>query len=172
MGPFFDELSWMKRVVIASQAVWFYLMKLLHPVDVRVLYPQWKVDLALGWQWLGFVLLLAGAAWLWRKGGRGQIAFALLFLGPLLPVLGFYNLNGRRMAWVADRWVYFSTPVFFALMARRAVMLPRRAGLFLAVPYASRSTSWAALRRRRRHFAKPCGGARNSSRRTTTSETC
>jgi tetratricopeptide (TPR) repeat protein len=79
--------------------------------------------------------LLAVAEWLWKKGRRGQIAFALLFLGPLLPVIGFFNLNGMRLAWVADRWVYFSAPVFFAVVARAAMKLPRRVFGLLAVPY-------------------------------------
>jgi Flp pilus assembly protein TadD len=78
------------------------------------------------WQWSGLAGLLGGGLWLWKKGTRSMKAAALLFLGPLLPVIGFLNLNGMRFAWVADRWVYFSMPVFCAVAAWWLAKLSRR----------------------------------------------
>ena len=138
MGPVFDELSWPKRLLIASQAVWFYLAKLVWPHPLCVVYHRWTIEPGVWWQWSGLAGLVISGVWLWKKGSRSLKAAALLFLGPLLPVIGFLNLNGMRFAWVADRWVYFSMPVFCAVVACTVVRLPRRwqmitAGILIGV---------------------------------------
>lgn len=126
MGPVFDELSWAKRMLIASQAVWFYLVKLIWPHPLCVVYHRWTVEPSIWWQWSGLAGLVISGVWLSMKGSRSLKTAALLFLGPLLPVIGFLNLNGMRFAWVADRWVYFSMPVFCAAAAWLVAKLPKR----------------------------------------------
>src|SRR5438067_12706678 len=53
------SLSWVERILIASRAVFFYLGKLLWPVNLTFSYPQWKINPAdpVAYAWL---LALAG----------------------------------------------------------------------------------------------------------------
>ncbi|MBL9116495.1 MAG: tetratricopeptide repeat protein [Verrucomicrobiaceae bacterium] len=136
LGPIFDDLTWPKRIVLSAQALWFYVIKLLAPHPVCVVYYRWKLDPTQWWQWLPLLALL-GALWaLWKSKSRRAWILVLVFAIPLLPTLGFLNVNGMRFAWVADRWAYFSLPLaclfFSALFTKycpRALLTPCAATL-------------------------------------------
>lgn len=126
-GAFFDQLSLGQRSFIAAEALWFYAAKLLWPASPCVIYERWPVTGA-WWEWLAVIALIPVAVLLWRSCSRSVQSTALLLFIPLLPVLSFLNVNGMRYAWVADRWVYFSTPAFVAVLGwALARWLPRRA---------------------------------------------
>ena len=38
------SLGFLERMLIAGKAVWFYLQKLLWPVDLTFSYPRWSMD--------------------------------------------------------------------------------------------------------------------------------
>lgn len=116
-GTYFDQLTPSMRLLIASEAWSFYLMKLLWPHPVCVLYHRWNIDPSVWWHWLAPVAVVGLIGLLWRSKKRVWIASVLLYSAALFPVLGFMNLNGMRYAWVADRWVYFASPVVFAWIA-------------------------------------------------------
>ena len=50
-GAEFD-ISAIERVLIAGRAFWFYLAKLIWPVDLMFIYPRWEVDAGALWQYL------------------------------------------------------------------------------------------------------------------------
>jgi tetratricopeptide (TPR) repeat protein len=110
-------LSFVERGLLAGRVFWFYLSKLLWPVDLAFIYPRWSIDSAMGWQWLFLFAALAafgGLAW-WSRRQRGPLAVALLFAGTLFPVLGFFNVYPFVFSYVADHFQYLASLSLFAL---------------------------------------------------------
>jgi protein O-mannosyl-transferase len=101
--------SALSRVAAAGWCVWFYLEKLIWPLNLSFVYPRWTVD---GSKLLSFVpdALLLGlltAAWFNRRAwGRGVFMVLACYVTLLLPVLGFVNIYFMRYSLVADHWQY------------------------------------------------------------------
>jgi tetratricopeptide (TPR) repeat protein len=130
-------LSFVQRTLIAGRAAWFYLGKLVWPVHLVFIYPRWTVDPGSPWQYvfpLGAVATL-GALWLIRDQARGPLAGALLFVGSLFPVLGFFNVYAFVFSFVADHFQYLACLGLLALAA---------AGLAAALKPLPSWLSWAA----------------------------
>jgi tetratricopeptide (TPR) repeat protein len=101
-----------ERCLIAGRAVCFYAGKLICPVNLCFIYPQWQINAASLAQWFypAAVIAILLALWLARgRIGRGPLAAALFFVGTLFPVLGFMNVYGMRFSFVADHWAYLSS---------------------------------------------------------------
>jgi tetratricopeptide (TPR) repeat protein len=128
------NLGIMDRLVLAGRVFWFYLGKLLLPVDLIFVYPRWSVDASVWWQWI-FLLaglgLLAVLIW-WSPRSRGPLAAALLFGGSLFPVLGFVNVYPFVFSYVADHFQYLACLAIFAAAGVALSRLPGRAGLVTA----------------------------------------
>jgi tetratricopeptide (TPR) repeat protein len=121
-GDWMPSLSVAERLLLAGQLPWFYLGKLLWPVHLCVLYEKWPLA---AWQWSGAGALAALLALLvWRRQ-RGMLALTLLFLGALFPLLGFFDVNGMKYAWAADRWIYLPAMAVCAGAAFWLARLPR-----------------------------------------------
>ncbi len=121
----------LQRGLLAGHIVWFYLGKLIWPVDLIFIYPHWTVDAGefSSWAYLGSALALLGGLVWWRQKSRGPLAAGLLFAGTLFPVLGFFNIYPFLFSYVADHFQYLASLAFFALaaagMMRIAARLPR-----------------------------------------------
>jgi protein O-mannosyl-transferase len=102
------DFSIIARFLIAGRGVWFYLGKLIWPVDLAFFYPTWNVNPAVWWQCLfpAAVLLLFGVL-VWRRW-RGPLAALLFFVGTLFPALGFFNVYPFRYSLVADHFQYLA----------------------------------------------------------------
>ena len=103
--------SMAERVLIAAHSLWFYLGKLLWPVDLAVIYPHWDVNVAdpLGWLYVIAAAAVAAALWFLRdRIGRGPLACALFFAVMLSPTLGFIDYGYMRYSFVADRYQYLA----------------------------------------------------------------
>ena len=101
------DYSLPERMLVASQALWFYAAKLVWPTDLAVIYPKWDISLGAPWAWLHLAGAAALAATLWllrHKVGRGPLAGALFFAVTLSPVLGFVNHVYMGYSFVADRF--------------------------------------------------------------------
>ena len=100
-----------ERALIAGRALWFYAGKLLWPVELAVIYPQWEIEAGSPAGW-GYVAAAAGLAlllWLGRERlGRGPLAGALYFALTLGPVLGFVDYGYMQFSFVADRFQYLA----------------------------------------------------------------
>ena len=99
------------RFLIAGRALWFYAAKLVWPVNLSFIYPRWKIDAGVWWQWLfpaATLLLAGGLAWFARRN-RGLLAALLLFAGMLFPALGFLNVYPFRYSFVADHFQYLAS---------------------------------------------------------------
>ena len=129
------QLSVLGRVLVAGRAIWFYAGHLVWPFGLNFIYPRWTVDVAVWWQWLFPLGVLAAGAALWalRRRTRGPLAAFLFFAGSLFPVLGFVNLYGARYSWVWDHWQYLPDLGPIALAA---------AGLTMGWERVARGSRW------------------------------
>jgi cytochrome c-type biogenesis protein CcmH/NrfG len=125
-------LSLTERFQVAGRAIWFYLAKLVWPVNLVFIYPRWKVDATETWQYLfpfavlTVVLVLSLAAMSARGSHRpvatGAFAGFLIFTGTLFPALGFFNVFPFIYSYVADHFQY---------LASLGIIVPVAAGLAL-----------------------------------------
>lgn len=108
------------RVVLAGRVFWFYLGKLVWPVNAMFVYPRWVVNPAVWWQWLPTLGAAGLVAVLWlgrRRLGRGPLAGALLLGGLVFPAMGFFNVYAMRYSYVADHFAYQAVAAGCALLA-------------------------------------------------------
>jgi protein O-mannosyl-transferase len=111
--------SLLSRAAVAGCAVWFYLGKLLRPLDLSFIYPRWKIDDGdVLWYLPGLLLAIVFALALRRRGtwGRPVVMLIVCYLALLLPVLGFVNISFMRYSLVADHWQYAATIVPSAVL--------------------------------------------------------
>lgn len=131
------ELSFVERALLAGRVVWFYAGKLLWPSELTFVYPRWSVSAAAVGQYifpLALLISLAGLA-VWSRRTRAPLTVALLFIGSLFPVLGFFNVYPFIFSFVADHFVYLAS---LAIIGGAAALLAQRFA-DVAQPW-----SWAA----------------------------
>jgi tetratricopeptide (TPR) repeat protein len=99
------------RLLIAGRAIWFYLGKLVWPVDLTFIYPRWHVSQAVWWQYLFPItaLLVSVGLWLLSRRNRALLAAWLFFVGTLFPALGFFNVYPFCYSFVADHFQYLAS---------------------------------------------------------------
>ena len=100
-----------ERLLVASHAFWFYLGKLVWPVNLMFSYPRWTINpadpLAYGWVVAGLGLGVV-ICFLRRFAGR-SLEVAILFYGlTLSPLLGFIMLYTFLFTFVADHYQYIA----------------------------------------------------------------
>ncbi len=102
--------SFVERGLIAGRVVWFYLGKLLVPVNQAFIYPRWHVSSRIGWQYLYPIaaLLFGVVLWALRRRWRAPLAAYLYFVVMLVPTAGFFNVYAFRYSFVADHWQYLA----------------------------------------------------------------
>jgi tetratricopeptide (TPR) repeat protein len=139
-GPEY-ALSFVQRMLIAGNAVWFYVIKLLLPVRLTFIYPRWDINPARPELWLGPIALVAVLGLLFAlrtKLGRGPLVAALIFVGVMLPALGFVNFYPMRYSFVADHFQYLASASLITLLVAMGAALIRRltAGAPREAPFA------------------------------------
>ena len=112
-------LSFVERVLLASRIIWFYMAKLVWPVDLAFFYERWNVPAqALGWiTYFGATLGLTAGLWWKRHAARGPLAVWLLFVGTSFPALGFFDVFPFVFSYVADHFQYLASAAFMAIAA-------------------------------------------------------
>jgi tetratricopeptide (TPR) repeat protein len=113
------ELTLWQRPLLAAHVFWFFLAKLLWPVDVTFFYPRWDVA-AQAPSWTGYLIaagLVTALLWRLRNRSRGPLAAWLLYLGTLFPVLGFFNVFAFSFSYVADHFQYLAIPIVLSSVA-------------------------------------------------------
>jgi len=107
------------RIASVGWVVWFYLYKIVVPMNLAMVYPRWDVD---GGRVLSFVplgLLIACFVVLgyYRRGwGRAPLAALGSFVIVLAPVLGLLEMAYARYSLVADHLQYPGMPGIIALL--------------------------------------------------------
>ncbi len=112
-------LSFADRTVLAGRVIVFYGSKLLWPAHLIFIYPHWRIDAGIWWQWLYPVAVASGLLWLWSARLRypGVLAGTLFFIGSLFPALGFINVFPFVYSYVADHFQYLPCLGVIALAA-------------------------------------------------------
>jgi tetratricopeptide (TPR) repeat protein len=103
--------SFWARLARAGLALWFYLGKVLLPLNLNFVYPRWEIPAGKPLSYLPLVLWAAGLwmCWRYRKGwGKGALLALGYFSVMLLPVLGFVNIFFMLYSPVSDHWQYFA----------------------------------------------------------------
>jgi len=125
------QLSLLERCLIACRALWFYAGSLVWPANLTFIYPRWRVDPTVWWQYLYPGAALAGLALLVARrarGGRGPLVCVLLFAGTLVPALGFFDVFPMRYTFVADHYQYLASSALIVLAVTAAAEWCRRRG--------------------------------------------
>jgi tetratricopeptide (TPR) repeat protein len=111
------------RSIIAGHVVWFYITKLLVPYPLIFNYAQtkyWEIDpgIATGYIYpISVLILVIAVVSMRRQIGRAPVAAVLIFLGTLVPAMGFVDVWPMQYSFVADHFVYLSSIAFIALVA-------------------------------------------------------
>jgi Tfp pilus assembly protein PilF len=134
-------LSLADRVLVAARAIWFYFGTLVWPFGLSFNYPRWSPHPADWTAWLPVAAILGAgfAAWRFRRVTRAPLASLMLFVGMLLPALGFLNVYPFRYSFVADHFQY---------LASLAVIAPACAGVTMMASRVSSPrvlAAWAAV---------------------------
>jgi len=106
------KLTYIERILIAGRSFWFYIGKLIWPVNFAFIYPKWDINTNVWWQYIfpsGCLALLLLLLLFRKKTGDGPLVAALIFGGTLFPALGFFNLFTMRYSYVADHFQYLAS---------------------------------------------------------------
>lgn len=120
IGPEWD-FTLTQRCLIASRALWFYVWKLIFPLNLTFIYPRWDIDTMSLFQWLPVVLTIVvfSLFWLLRKRiGRGPFACIAFFVITLAPGIGFINHYFMRYSFVGDHFQYLASIGIIILVVR------------------------------------------------------
>jgi hypothetical protein len=123
--------GFLSRLATAGWVVWFYVGKVLWPVNLSVVYAKWNVDPCRGTSWLPLLLLVGCLALFWSKRktwGKPLLFGVGYFVVTLFPVLGFFDQGFYDYSLVADHWQYYSIIGIIALVVSAGVALGRRFG--------------------------------------------
>jgi hypothetical protein len=117
-----------ERIAVAGWIPWFYLYKILLPLDLRMIYPEWKPGLTPLW-FMGVLAWIVILRVLWKKRkvwGKAPLVAVGYFLVCLLPVLGFINVDYMRISFVADHFQYLAGIGVITALSTAAVLVTRR----------------------------------------------
>ena len=99
----------LQRILTAAAIPWFYLYKLILPLHLRPLYPQWNIqpDALACWLPLAALALAAGLFLRYRARLNPHLLWGLGFaVITLLPMMGLVQYSFFRFSFVADHYVY------------------------------------------------------------------
>ena len=103
--------SFLERILIAAQAVWFYVGKLLWPTNLIVIHPHFDISVGNLVAWLSVAATVGVLVLLWNyrhRMGKGPLAGVAFFGITLSPILGFVDYGYMQFSFVADRYQYLA----------------------------------------------------------------
>jgi len=86
-----------------------YLARFFLPLDVMLVYPQWRVNPHVLNEYMPWLIFGGGAWWLWKKRrtwGRHVLLGLGFFLLNLAPFLGFVPVSYMSFTWAMDHLLY------------------------------------------------------------------
>ena len=130
------DFTFIERLLIAGRAIWFYLGKLIWPVDLTFIYPRWHVSQTVWWQCVFPItaLLVSAGLWLLSRRNRAPLAAWLFFVGTLFPAMGFFNVFPFCYSFVADHFQYLACIGLITLAAAGIAILFRSLIIQTTIP--------------------------------------
>ena len=131
-----QHLTGLQRVLLASHALWFYVSKLLCPVNLTFSYPHWGLNVgdAANYLWLAGCAAVVVAGYIFRKKlSNAMIAAVIFFVATLSPLLGFIPLYTFLYSYVADHYQYVACIGLFCLAADGLRRLPTMASISVLI---------------------------------------
>ncbi|HWB54469.1 MAG TPA: tetratricopeptide repeat protein [Tepidisphaeraceae bacterium] len=126
---------WWTRPLIYTDAMAFYMLKLVWPVHLAIDYARSPVRAMhqgwIYWTWI-FPVLAAGAIILFRRR-RWLVAGVLLFLAGWLPVSGLTGFLFQFYSTVADHYLYLSMFGIAVIAAYVVKAYPRWTWIYAAI---------------------------------------
>ncbi len=132
------HLTLSERCLAAGRIPWFYLSKILWPLDLMPIYPLWNLNPTDLTQWLfpvvtgavSLVLFTVRNSW-----GRPFFTAWFYFLIVLAPALGFIDFSTMDLSLVADHYQYLASiaPLVLVGAFLSHPRLPRGLALSLTV---------------------------------------
>jgi len=128
IGMTLQAESFWERLALAGHILWFYFGKALLPLNLNLVYPQWKVDATAPASYIPDLLFCAVVlvCWRFRRGWGRHVLLGLgIFAITLFPVLGFFDSQFLTRWRVSDHLQYLPliAPVTLAV-AGMAFLLP------------------------------------------------
>ena len=108
------------RLAGVGMALWFYLGKALLPLNLSMIYPQWKIEAGATMSYLPLVLwgVLLAMCWPFRRTWGRHVLFGLgCFTVLLFPVLGFIDMYFLMLSRVSDHFAYLPLVALVGLTA-------------------------------------------------------
>jgi tetratricopeptide (TPR) repeat protein len=136
-----------ERLLIAGRALFFYLIKLLWPVNLMFNYPRWRLDVRdpIQWSWVLGAVVVGLLFWRKRQAwGRGPLVGLAFFSVSLAPALGFFNVYPMKFSFVADHFQYLASIGAIAVVVGSAAWGMRRRTRPDAKGGKSRPLAWVA----------------------------
>lgn len=127
MGSEF-EYTFVQKILIAGRVFWFYIGKLIGPVSLSYMYPQWTIDPNLWWQYLFPLAALLLFVVLWKlriQIGRGPLSGVAFLVVTVSPVIGFLGFFYMKYAFVADHYQYLPSLGLLAFLPAVFVWLTK-----------------------------------------------
>jgi hypothetical protein len=117
------------RLIAGGWALWFYLGKIIAPVNLAMIYPRLHVDPSSPLSLFPGIAFPALLLLFWRKRETwgGGLFFAFAYYGIALgPVLGFVDMVFFSNSQVADHFQYLAIPGILALIAAGVAKIGRQ----------------------------------------------
>jgi protein O-mannosyl-transferase len=118
-----------ERLAGAGQDIWFYIGKVLLPVNLTVVYPFCEIEPGSPWSYVPDLLIVAVflICWQFRRTWGRHVLFGLGgFAICLFPALGFFDAQFLTMWRVSDHLQYLPMVSLVALGAASLASLPNR----------------------------------------------
>ncbi|MGA2583909.1 MAG: tetratricopeptide repeat protein [Tepidisphaeraceae bacterium] len=139
------HLSFIQHILLPARDFWFYIEKLIAPVNLSFNYPRIVPGASDPLSWL---MLIGALAVLWilfaarEKIGRGPFTAFMCYVFALLPSMGFANVYPFRFSYVADHFAYLAIlPLIALVVSAVAERMPH----IEVEPGASPLTRWPAI---------------------------
>jgi tetratricopeptide (TPR) repeat protein len=107
------------RIASVGWVFWFYLYKIVLPINLAAIYPRWDIDGSRVVSFAPLALSIVSFAVLWhyrKSWGRGPLLALGSFAIMLAPVLGLLTMSYSNFSLVADHLQYPGMPGLMALI--------------------------------------------------------
>jgi tetratricopeptide (TPR) repeat protein len=117
---------------VAGRSPWFYLEKLICPIDLSAVYPRWQLAPESFGQWLypTITILVSVVLAVKRSLWGGSLWYGwLAWLALLSPAMGIISHSTMDLSFVADHYQYLASLVPIALLSMAWTKVPTKPAL-------------------------------------------